>query len=297
VARINKKRIVLGVVAIVAVAGVTYWVVSHLYGGSGALEASGTLEAVEVDVGALIPGRLVAINYDEGDSVAAGDVVASLDAEELTAGAAAAEAAAEAASRRIGAARAALAAAEDQFDRVSRAYPDGGITKAEYERARASRDGALAELASARSLAAQAKATKAQVEVQRREVEITAPISGVILSRNLEPGEVLGAGAAVVTLADLSTLELYVYIPEYKIGLVNVGDTVDVRVDSFPDEVFPGKVRSIGSKAEFTPRSIESKEDRVTLVFKVKVAVPNPGGKLKAGMPADAAFTTTASGE
>jgi HlyD family secretion protein len=143
-------------------------------------------------------------------------------------------------------------------------------------------------------LAAQAEAAKAQVDARRREVEMTAPISGVVLSRNLEPGEVLGAGAAVVTLADLSTLELYVFIPEYKIGLVNVGDPVDVRVDSFPDEVFAGTVKAIGGKAEFTPRNVESKEDRVTLVFKVTVAVPNPGGKLKPGMPADAVFTKTA---
>jgi HlyD family secretion protein len=255
------------------------------------------LEAIEVDVGPLVTGRVTAIYCDEGDEVEAGEVVASLDAEELTAGVAAAEAAAEAARERIGAARANFAAAQDQFERVGRAYPGGGITKAEYERARANRDAASAELANARSLWTQAEATKVQLDVKKREVEIVAPISGIVLSRNLEPGEVLRAGAAVVILADLSTLELYVFIPEHKIGLVNVGDPVVLAVDAFPGETFTGTVKAVASRTEFTPRNVESKEDRVTLVFRVTVTVPNPEGKLKPGMPADVVFERRSGGE
>ena len=198
-------------------------------------------------------------------------------------------AAARAAADRVAAAGAAYAASDDQFKRVARAYP-AGITKAEYERARAARDGASAELASARSLAAQAEATKAQLDARRREVEVRAPITGVVLSRNVEPGEVLGAGTPVVTLADLSVLELNVFIPEAKVGFVGVGDPVEIAVDSYPGDIFRGKVKAIGSKAEFTPRNVESKEDRVTLVFKVTVTVPNGDGKLKPGMPADVSF-------
>jgi HlyD family secretion protein len=260
------------------------------------LEAAGTLEAVEIDVGALITGRVVALHCDEGDDVSAGDVVAALDAEELTAGVAAAGAAARAAADRVAAAAAAYGAADDQFKRVARAYP-AGITKAEYERARAARDGALAELSSARSLAAQAEAAKAQLDARRREVDVLAPITGVVLSRNVEPGEVLGAGMPVVTLADLSVLDLNVFIPEAKVGFVDVGDAVEVAVDSYPGEVFEGKVKAVGSKAEFTPRNVESKEDRVTLVFKVTVSVPNAEGRLKPGMPADATFVKYASSD
>jgi HlyD family secretion protein len=264
---------------------------NHLRERNRPLEAAGTLEAVEVDVGALVAGRIVAIHYDEGDEVAKGSVVATLDAEELEAGLAAAAAAADAAGERVVAARAAYAAA---FKRVAQAYPGGGVTKAEYERAKAERDAALADLASARSLAAQAVASKAQLGARRKDVEIAAPVSGVVLSRNLEPGEVLVPGAAVVTLADLSTLELYVYIPEAKVGAVDVGDPVAVAVDAYPGEVFAGRVRAVASRAEFTPRNVESKEDRVTLVFKITVTVPNRDGKLKPGMPADAVFTATA---
>jgi HlyD family secretion protein len=286
----KRKRIAVAAVAVAVVAAAAFWTATKLRSREGPLEATGTLEAIEIDVGPLVTGRVTAIYFDEGEEVEAGKVVASLDAEELTAGVAAAGAAAEAARERIGAARANFAAAQDQFERVSRAYPAGGITKAEYERARANRDAANAELANARSLWMQAEAAKVQLDVKRREVEIVAPRSGIVLSRNLEPGEVLRAGAAVVTLADLSTLELYVFIPEHKIGLVNVGDPVALAVDAFPGETFAGTVKAVASRTEFTPRNVESKEDRVTLVFKVTVTVPNPEGKLKPGMPADVVF-------
>jgi HlyD family secretion protein len=145
-------------------------------------------------------------------------------------------------------------------------------------------------------LAAQAKAAKAQLGARRKEIEIVAPLSGTVLSRNLEPGEVLSPGVSLMTLADLSTLEVYVYVPESNVGAVNVGDAVEVAVDSFPGETFAGKVKAVSSRTEFTPRNVESKEDRVTLVFKVTVTVPNRDGRLKPGMPADAAFTATAAG-
>ena len=294
VARVSKRVIVPAALSAIVATLATYWLVNHLRGRNRPLEAAGTLEAVEVDVGALVAGRIVAIHYDEGDEVAKGSLVATLDAEELEAGLAAAAAAASAAEERIGAARASYSAAEDRFKRVAQAYPGGGVTKAEYERAKAERDAAFADLASARSLAAQADASKAQLGARRKDVEIAAPVSGVVLSRNLEPGEVLVPGAAVVTLADLSTLELYVYVPEAKVGAVDVGDPVAVAVDAYPGETFAGGVRAVASRAEFTPRNVESKEDRVTLVFKVTVTVPNRDGKLKPGMPADAVFTATA---
>jgi len=289
VARINRKRIVIVVVVAAAVAAATYGIIKKLGDRGRPLEAAGTLEAVEVDVGALITGRVVALHCDEGDEVVAGDVVAVLDAEELTAGVAAAEAATRAAEDRVAAASASYAAASDQFERVARAYP-AGITKAEYERARAARDGAAAELASARALVAQAEASKAQLDARRREVNVLAPMAGVVLSRNVEPGEVLAAGTPAVTLADLSVLDLNVFIPEAKVGSVHIGDPGEIAVDAYPGEVFRGKVKAIGSKAEFTPRNVESKEDRVTLVFKVTVTVPNGDGKLRPGMPADVTF-------
>jgi RND family efflux transporter MFP subunit len=297
-AKLRRKVVLPVIIGLVVAVYAAYRIANAVAAKHKPLEAAGTLEAVEVDIGSLLAGRIVAVNYDEGDRVQAGAVVATLDAAELDATEAAAAAAAGAAARRVDAARANLAAAEDSFKRVHAALARGGITQAEYERAKAGRDGAAAELASAAAAAAQARAARAQVEARRKEVDLVAPLSGVVLSRNLEPGEVLAPGAAVLTVADLSRLEVYVYIPEGKIGGVKTGDAVEIAVDSFPGERFAGKIKSVGAATEFTPRNVESKEDRMTLVFKVTVTVPNPESKLKPGMPADVVFPgTTAAGK
>ena len=291
---IPRKRLIIPAVFLLLIAIYAGYVAINRYRERNRpLEAAGTLEAVEVDVASLVGGRLVSVNYDEGDRVAAGAVVATLDAQELNATEASASAAAAAAARRVDAARANYAAAEDSFKRVAAALAHGGITQAEYAGARAARDGAAAELAAAASAATQAEAARVQVDVRRREVTLVAPLDGTVLSRNFEPGEVVNAGAAVITAADLKTWEVYVYIPETKIGGVKTGDPVDIAVDSVPGERFTGRVKSVGAETEYTPRNVESKEDRVTLVFKVTVTIPNAGGKLKPGMPADVFFPRT----
>lgn len=131
------------------------------------------------------------------------------------------------------------------------------------------------------------------MEARRREVTIVAPLTGIVLSRNYQAGEIVPAGGAVLTLADLSVLELEVYVRESKIGYLHTGDPVDVSVDSFPGARFRGRVKAIAGRTSFTPRNIESKEDRVSLVFKVTITVPNGDKRLKPGMPADAEFIKT----
>ncbi len=293
-ARFNKRLIIPAVFLAVIIAAGVYSLVEKVRTRRMPLVAAGTLEAIEVDVSALVPGRLVSVRYDDGDKVKEGDVLATLDPEDLNAVAAAAEAAVKAAADRIGSARAALSAAEDNFGRVAAAYPGGGVTKAEYERALAGRDAARADYATASSLAAQARANLTRARVNQREIGVVAPLSGVVLSRNYEPGEVFTPGAPLMTLANLSSLELYVYLPENRIGYVNAGDPVVINVDSFPGAEFPGRVKAVASRATFTPRNIESREDRVTLMFKITVTVPNDDARLKPGMPADVVFVKTA---
>jgi len=296
VAPINKKRVVPVVVVGLAVVVVAYWAIRKATAKPGPLTASGTLEAVEVDVAPVISGRIVSVNYDDGDAVAKGAVLATLDTGQLDAALAAADASARAARDRAASARAALDAAEDNFRRIKAAYPGGGISAAEYERAASSRDRAQADYANAVSSAAQTEAGREQTKVQRGETDLYAPIAGVVLSRNLEPGEVAGPSLPVVTMADLSVLELYVYIPEAEIGRVRLGDAVAIQVDSYRGENFAGRVKAVANRTAFTPRNVESKEDRVTLVFKVTVTVPNAGGRLKPGMPADVVFVNAIAG-
>lgn len=115
-----------------------------------------------------------------------------------------------------------------------------------------------------------------------------APFDGTITVRSVEPGEVVIPSREVLTLTDLSVVDLKIFVEETEIGTVRHGRPVDVTVDTFPDRVFEGKVAFVSPEAEFTPKFIQTRKERVKLVYLVKVSVPNPDGRLKPGMPADA---------
>ncbi len=119
---------------------------------------------------------------------------------------------------------------------------------------------------------------------------ITSPINGVVLERTIEVGENAAPGGTLVVVADLSTLNVTVYVPENRYGQVALGQTYPVKVDSFPGEVFTGKVSHIANKAEFTPRNVQTVEGRETTVFAITLDLDSSGGKLKPGMPADVTF-------
>ncbi|MBN1626289.1 MAG: efflux RND transporter periplasmic adaptor subunit [Deltaproteobacteria bacterium] len=125
-------------------------------------------------------------------------------------------------------------------------------------------------------------------ETQLGYMELKAPFKGTITSRNIEPGEVVSIGQEVFSLADLSSIELKIYVDETEIGNVRPGQDADVTVDTFQDKVFKGKVSFISPEAEFTPKIIQTRKERVKLVYLVKVLIPNPDLDLKPGMPADA---------
>jgi RND family efflux transporter MFP subunit len=131
-------------------------------------------------------------------------------------------------------------------------------------------------------------AARAVAEISYNEANIRAPISGTILTRVVEVGDLLSPYSTVVTMADLSNLEMMLYVSEARYGRIKLGDAVSVMVDSYAGQKFPGKVKYISNKAEFTPKNIQTKEERVTQVFGIKIEIPNPDNKLKPGMPADA---------
>ena len=119
---------------------------------------------------------------------------------------------------------------------------------------------------------------------------VTAPMDGAILTRSINVGEVAQAGATTMTIADLSKLTITVYLSEDRYGAVNVGDEVSLTVDSFPDETFSATVTRIADEAEYTPRNVQTKEERQTTVYAIELEVNNPDGKLKPGMPVDVTF-------
>jgi HlyD family secretion protein len=141
------------------------------------------------------------------------------------------------------------------------------------------------------SAKARVKANEASLklaEIQLSYSILKAPFSGVITSRNVELGEVVSVGREVFSMADLSTVELKIYVDEESIGRVKHGQDVEVKVDTFPDKIYRGKVAFISPDAEFTPKIIQTHKERVKLVYLVKVRIPNPEWELKTGMPADA---------
>jgi HlyD family secretion protein len=149
-------------------------------------------------------------------------------------------------------------------------------------------DAARKDVEAARSNIAAVRAASDQVSIQLDYAQLKAPGPGVITSRNVEPGEVVTPGREVLTLSQLATVDLKIFVDETEIGKVKPGQKAEVRVDTFPDKSFAGTVTFISPDGEFTPKIIQTKKERVKLVYLVKVSLPNPGLELKSGMPADA---------
>jgi HlyD family secretion protein len=136
----------------------------------------------------------------------------------------------------------------------------------------------------------QARANHALLGTQLSKLKLYAPIGGVILTRAVEPGEFLQPGAVAMTMADLGSLTITVYVPEDRYGAISVGQRADVTVDSFPGETFGALVIRIADQAEFTPRNVQTVEGRSSTLYAVTLSVPDTQGRLKIGMPADVLF-------
>ena len=138
-----------------------------------------------------------------------------------------------------------------------------------------------------------ARAALLALQVQLQKLTLESPISGLVLARLVQVGEVALPGAPLLTLADLENVTLTLYVPEDQLGQVQLGQPVSVTVDAYPDQVFPGTVILIASEAEFTPKNVQTREERVSMVFAVQVDLPNADLRLKPGMPADALLPVT----
>jgi HlyD family secretion protein len=147
---------------------------------------------------------------------------------------------------------------------------------------------ALASVEAARGKVGQAEAHLELVRVQLDRLTLRSSLSGVVASRHVEVGEIARAGSSILTVTEIREVTLTAYVPESKIGLVKLGQEVWVTVDSYPEEVFTGKVTYISPGALFTPKNVQLKEEREKMVFSVKIRLLNPEQKLKPGMPADA---------
>ncbi len=145
-------------------------------------------------------------------------------------------------------------------------------------------------LKQAESAVKQAESNLALLDTQMSKLTVYAPMDGIVLTRNVEPGEFVQPGAVAFALADLNNITITVYVPEDRYGEISLGEQAAVTVDSFPGETFTGQVVHIADQAEFTPRNVQTVEGRSSTVYAIKLKVTDSDGKLKIGMPADVVF-------
>lgn len=157
--------------------------------------------------------------------------------------------------------------------------------------AKAAAEAAASGVKQAEAAVEQAKQGLALAQLQLDRATVKAPISGVVVTRNLEIGDLVVAGGTVIRIAQLDTLNLVVYLPEDQYGQVSLGDSVNITVDSFSNRAFSGEIIHIADEAEYTPKNVQTESGRKATVYAVKIEVANADHKLKSGMPADAEFS------
>ena len=325
------KKIVAGIVIVALVAAaIIYGATRNRSETDGGLKVSGTIEVTDVEVSFKIPGRVKERLVDEGQLVAAGQVVARLEDDDLRLDLAQREreveahaaqlreletgfrkeeiAQADAAVNRV---RAETTRLEADFARQEALFRREVISRRDYDAARAAHDAAQATLnealarqellhagprretiAAARARLRQTEEARALSRTRLGYATVTVPLAGIVLSKNAEPGEQVAAGTPVVTVADIRNTWVRAYIAETDLGRVKVGQKAAVTSDTYPGTSYEGTVSFIAQEAEFTPKNVQTQKERVKLVYRIKITVPNPNGELKPGMPVDAEIAT-----
>ncbi|GAB6182342.1 HlyD family secretion protein [Thermodesulfovibrio hydrogeniphilus] len=267
----------------------------------GLIILSGRIEGREVNVAPKIQGRIFKLYKDEGNRVSQGELICEVDSEQLNARYKTAVENSQSAyyailqsQANLMKAKANYEKASKDFERYSSLLKEELVSKSEFDRVKMQYESAKAEVEALSKAISQTEANYRASQQRLKEVladlnetKLYSPISGVVLSRLAEVGEVVNPGSVVYVLVDLSRLYVKVYVPEPDIGKLKLGLPARVYIDAYPDKYFNGKVTKIYEQAEFTPKNVETKEERVKLVFGVEVSVENPEGLLKPGMPAD----------
>jgi len=320
------RRILLIVIIAAAVAGLVYYLLTRNKEDKGNfIKVSGNIEATEVDVGFKVPGRIVSRFFEEGDWIDQGKVLAKLDDEDLRNRLEVARATLMSAQARLGKLLAGsrpeeirqaeanlhqaqfdLKNKQTQYERMKGLYERGVISKEAFDNAETGFKVAQAaeqvatetyqlvkegprkeDIEDARAQADQARASVKLNETQLSYTTLYSPISGVVLVKSGEIGEVVNPGTSILTIADVENVWLKAYIPETDLSKVKWGQDVIVTTDLRPQKEYRGRISFISSQAEFTPKQIQTEKERVTLVYRIKVDISNKDRELKPGMPAD----------
>jgi len=290
----------------------------------GGPDGSGTIECTQVDLAPQVSGRILEITADEGDVVAAGDTLVRMDpqdyrlrADEAGAGLALEQARLDLAlagarsedikraREQVRQAEAAERAAASDLARVREVFEKGSATGKQMDDAKAHFDEAKAGLEAARQSLEKllrgtrqeeirmaqagvdlARARLAQADKALADCTVAAPLAGIVTTKIREAGETVSTGAPILTITRMEEAWLSVYIPETRLSKVKLGQRAFVAADGDPKR-YEGTVTYVSPEAEFTPRNVQTPEERAKLVYRVKITLPNPDGVFKPGMPAD----------
>lgn len=323
----NKKKLIPALAILAVISFFAYRNLEKRMSGHGdGIKVYGNLEITDAEIGFKIPGKMEKRLVSEGEKIEAGKVVAILDSSDLEKEKALREAEVKIAESQlaeldagsrpeeIAQAEAAVRSVQAETERLKSdfARQEGlhkrkVISDREYEASRAAYESAKGRLGEARERLSlfekgprsekidqamanlqHAKAALDLSETRLGYCELKSPVSGMILSHHAEPGEYLVAGAPVVTIGDLEHSWMRAYISETDLGRVKLGQKALIKTDTWPDRKFEGRVSFISSQAEFTPKTVQTEKERVKLVYRIKIDIPNPEMDLKPGMPAEA---------
>lgn len=298
---------------------------------NGHIKVSGTIETTSVEASFKVGGRLAKRPVDEGESVKAGQIIARLEdseyrdeksaraAEMRAARSGLADIKAGSRNEEIAQGEAALARLRADAERIEKdtaraeqLFRREVIAQKDLDAARSARDASAAAVHEAeqrlkllkniarpdavRERSARVEAAGAALSIAETRLSqtiLTAPMDGVVLAKHAEPGELMAPGTPIITIGKMDEVWLRGYIPESDLGRVKLGQTARITSDSWPGRTFEGRVSFISQQAEFTPKNVQTEKERVKLVYRIKITLPNPKMELKPGMPADAVIETT----
>jgi len=268
-----KKKIVSVIVIVAAVVlSVVYFREKNM-NSDHTLKVSGNIEATEIRLSFQTPGRLVERLVDEGYFIKKDQVLARLDKGELTK-------IKEQAQASLAQAQSDYQLQQKQFARIANLLKDDAVSVQDNDLAEANYQVAQAKLLNAQ------RALELAI-IRLNYADLTSPIDGFVTVKSADVGEVLQAGSPVFTVVDLNDIWLTAYVTETDLGRVRLNQPVEVKTDTYQDRTYRGHISFISQEAEFTPKHIQTAEERVKLVYRIKVRLANPNLELKPGMPAD----------
>lgn len=324
----KKKILIAGIIIVI---GIVIYLIMGLKKDrdDGSMRLSGNVEVTEANIGFKTSGRVVQILVEEGAQVKEGDLLARLDNAEIAALVAQNKAAlnetatrfqelkagsrsqeVEQARANVNAQEAELKRVKQEYERADILYRNGAISATQFDAAKSAYDSRTALHKNARETLSlvnegprredikiaehrveQSRAMLAASEERFKDTAIYASIEGIVLRKNVELGETVAPGIPVFTVGDLKSPWIKVYVKEDKLGLIKLGQKATITTDTYKGKSYEGAISYIASEAEFTPKTVQTQEERVKLVFAVKVRVKNEKGELKPGMPADVRIT------